>query len=974
LRLAFAGKLPWEAVKNNYKEGDWAEQEIRLHRVILQAQQKGPETSRALLRTCKEFKEQPWEALGENWSWERETLQVVAVPLIDALKPALQGDNLKEVRELAQLILTFDKLNAPARDQLAVLTVCDQAEKITSPKNIPPGFLKNLEGLLKKPSITRPSLLGEALADLAAVALSDKEVVKLLDVVAARADLPDQMKTFVDYTQALRQEKENKIGPAAATLTAVADKGDASLWKKPARARKAATILQNAAGELSNPEVVFENPFGSKKQAETAYRWLKLAAQLSEKAPPVSASEEVQVNWALAAWYKETPDKKTARDLTDRLLERLDLDKMKLDLIPLVLVNAQAQDITNPKGRARAIADYARLVDFDKSSGKDALGLENVYKQVLQPALKLAAGHAADGKTKQQLASLYTWKGRLIKHHGHEEWLKKAEAWKEPNKDAHQSVYQLYEKAAEYDPNRAEYYLERGYARRKLPGVAWKELCESLEKDADDAQNAYQRSKGTKEEYFGAQWLKGEIKLLQSRQELDADRRREKLQDAYDLYTKAAELLGKKESAERLAGLHVALGTTCVELANSSNDRKKKEGLLEEAIRQAQNALSLIPPSLEKAYALCVEGNALEDQAFLLGLEPETNYDKAVEKFALANEARLLPLFSLNSGRCQFRQAKFEKETLKKKQGWEKTAASAIGALKKTLKLDPDPSQEAEAQYWLAKVCALQNEYGKADDYLEKARNLAHNKKLPDEAWYTLGWAQSAFEQALRADTVDVRYERCQETRTRTTRLVQDAFPVDAALLIGQTYIVESKLKEARETFEARIPKPLSKATTKHLWLIILRVECVVLNPIPYDEAVKCTSQAERAVQLASDPLVAKDLELRYRAHMSYANSCSRAADKVDGKDEERGYHKKAVEQIDLALNLGLKRPDFWNTYKILGRQHAFLAGLARTRAEGDEHYNAGLKAYKQAYAQAPEDQKKGVQAWRKDLEEGYKK
>jgi hypothetical protein len=69
-----------------------------------------------------------------------------------------------------------------------------------------------------------------------------------------------------------------------------------------------------------------------------------------------------------------------------------------------------------------------------------------------------------------------------------------------------------------------------------------------------------------------------------------------------------------------------------------------------------------------------------------------------------------------------------------------------------------------------------------------------------------------------------------------------------------------------------------------------------------------------------------------------------------------------------------LKRSDLWNTYKILGRQHAFLAGLARTRAEGDEHYNAGLKAYNQAYAQAPEDQKKGVQAWKKELEDGYKK
>jgi hypothetical protein len=58
----------------------------------------------------------------------------------------------------------------------------------------------------------------------------------------------------------------------------------------------------------------------------------------------------------------------------------------------------------------------------------------------------------------------------------------------------------------------------------------------------------------------------------------------------------------------------------------------------------------------------------------------------------------------------------------------------------------------------------------------------------------------------------------------------------------------------------------------------------------------------------------------------------------------------------------------------MLGKQHEFLAGLATTKAERDQHYEAGLEAYREATAKAPADQKKGIKAWKKDLVDNYLK
>ena len=73
-----------------------------------------------------------------------------------------------------------------------------------------------------------------------------------------------------------------------------------------------------------------------------------------------------------------------------------------------------------------------------------------------------------------------------------------------------------------------------------------------------------------------------------------------------------------------------------VERANIDNDPKFKKDYLEKSIAAAQQAVELEKDKAYPDYAYTALANALEDMAWIVGVDPAKNYNAAIEQFSAA--------------------------------------------------------------------------------------------------------------------------------------------------------------------------------------------------------------------------------------------------------------------------------------------------------------------------------------------------
>src|SRR6185437_13186886 len=127
--------------------------------------------------------------------------------------------------------------------------------------------------------------------------------------------------------------------------------------------------------------------------------------------------------------------------------------------------------------------------------------------------------------------------------------------------------------------------------------------------------------------------------------------------------------------------------------------------------------------------------NALEDMAWIVGVDPAKNYNAAIEQFSAAiasNPAAPDPL--IGRARC-FVKAIVDSKIDPKELGHtaDEAMQAAIGDLQQAQQLYPNL---VEPNLWLGKANQQLKKFAEADTALGKAVTLAEEQKLPEQALY----------------------------------------------------------------------------------------------------------------------------------------------------------------------------------------------------------------------------------------------
>jgi serine/threonine protein kinase len=764
---------------------------------------------------------------------------------------------------------------------------------------------------------------------------------------------------YAAYVRALVYDALDQPAKAAGQLLEAYQGAPAPTLEAAGRRRRAAQVLQKAAGRLradAGSARPLQPPL-AKEGADSVYRWLTLARALDKS--PLAPS--LAVNLLLAAWYKAEPDAALVR----QLLGELDPAAVGAgDVLPFLLVKARAL-AADPERHPEALHGYAELLSRlhgspDKKHGEAQPG--DLWKQVIAPGIDLGerlkvSADSPPGQ-RQDLVALYAAKGRLL---ARDPGLVKT--------DPYQQWYNAYDASLklldETDQRRAEFVVQRDIARmwQRRPDE------DAFEADANAA-------RAIDPEYPGARFLLGYVRQQQARRaqrENNAAAAERKLDESLREFSAAVDLLKRRKDPFReLPAYYMYRINSAVSLALIVADPRRREQLLRQAVADAQEALAL-GPSDPCAYYIA-KGNALEDLAWFGGHLDK--YAEAVTAFESARASRPdVARYWIDLGRCKYKVADLEgTQPAPAHRDYLKDAIKHLQEVVhgRSFQKPLTEREKAETHYWLAKALTLDHRYPEADEAFRQVLALRDEPAVGN--WVQLALessADAALDRAQEGDGLDApKLNEClQVVRERAEALRQHrGKEAVAARLRGRAFEAERKPLKALEEYDKEVARAQEQGEAIDLRLALTRLD-LLLNgkwklelrgasrPETAPEAV--AREADRLVRLADDAGFFRDWAcgLAGLAHLEAVNP--------DRPQEEKRHRTEAAARLQRAVELSRAgKGEGWRWRFELAQQ---LSRSLASQEDADERERQRAKALQLAQealdGPAPEAKKKEVQS-----------
>ncbi len=574
------------------------------------------------------------------------------------------------------------------------------------------------------------------------------------------------------------------------------------------RLKRAVELAVKASTEIrpkQAPKELAGNPFGDQDKAAQHYRLLKVAYDSGVELAP-DRKRGLEISLALAAWHKSQPEGPLVSTLTADLATVPD-GQLGPDAVPLLLAYLQShlpgQPVAEPgpKDGPAILRACKRLCDRVKDSSLGSEEIKTLYDRILKPAWQLAHAMRQDKALASGLEEFFASAGDLT-------WKHKDAAWPD---DVYKFGEDLYASAIYHggDPGQdaargrivSEYYTRRGQfaVKQKDPNL------EGILQDADAALKF-------NPDACHAHALRGRVLLDRGKSRADRRLMIADLTASVKSYRVAVKSCPEAEKAEYLPEYLLRLGSACVLCANYESDRR--EEYLKLAAEYAKDA-SAWEHSLP-SFPFLLLGNAYEDLAWLVEYDPVVNYTKAIDAFGRAAliEGPDKAKARCSVGRCYFKAlwdtylapAEFKKQNDKEMVD---TAIRNYDAAK-----DADSSlvelyfQLGRAYAFLAKAFDRPEDYQKADDSFQKAKDLAMTQNLANRATYVTYWA--SFPLQNRPLDLDTRYKKARERAEKLRGLpitpggLSD--PAKEEKLIEATaYRLKGQFDKEREVYDAAL-------------------------------------------------------------------------------------------------------------------------------------------------------------------------
>lgn len=741
---------------------------------------------------------------------------------------------------------------------------------------------------------------------------------ELLDKAAPLADAPAakaRIAALQGYLRAARLQAQNKPAEAADALLAETLKGDSLPPDLASGSRKARILdlLQAAAEAKRNHGAdAHAKPFATPADADAAFRYLAKA----EAVAGADLSPAARATHALAAWSKPEHDPAAVAALITSLT-KADTKLPFEETMTLFLTLAQAQQAV-PAQRADALTTYARLLDLAQQQIDQPVAPTELAAEVLQPALKLGdelTRGNPDAVLAAKVAKVYAAQGHLLR--------------KSPSafKDAAKRALDSYTRAAQLDPSEPTYAADRVAARVDLGGEPAALLAEA-EQAAVKAPN-----------YPPAQRLLGLLRFHVARRAGDAATRRQKLREAAAAYDAGIRLYDdkKRPSDEVLPDLLTSGSAVYLNLSAAGLPRDEQIKVLHKSRDYAERATKLDRRFGE--YAFTALGNALEELAYYLQEAPAANFAEAIKAFGEAKKLRNdLAKSWLDLGRCQFRAVAGEHAD---KKLLEDAAYNLEQAVERGGKPD-EATDAARAAYWLGEVHKARKQPAEADKAYAKAAELAAKYDSASWSLYALAPAYRELEVLRRSPTDAAAAKHLRQVAE--TVLVKNK-DVEAAKLLGDSYLVQDDPAAAYQAYGRGLPDKLGEATPAHVALLMARTDTLMTEKGQRDiQATPETmiAEADRAAELTkSGPAL---------GNAGRARVLALATAKLNAETRTK-YRQEAVDRLRQAIALAPDHPNSW----LWRFEFARELRTARTTADDGAKLKAeALARLKEARAKAP--------------------
>ena len=679
---------------------------------------------------------------------------------------------------------------------------------------------------------------------------------------------------------------------------------DVPKWRKEAVAPLAVEAANTIRQPSSRTREPLGNPFPAADEAELCYRLLQGVSALNPNLLDIKA----QATLALAALYRQQPDRELASTLTTTLASRPN-DALEEDAPPVLYAYLKIH-AKEPKDRQSLVDACTRLCNLlkDKLIGNDHA--KEFYEKVLEPVQQLADGMAADAKDKAPLVDFYDGVYQLVSDRkflagpvkDRNKW------WETLLTNAIKAEEGLPGQPAKDASPSAKRYIERARVRLELqerdPNLA------SLTPVIEDAEQARKLAPAM---YIGhglaCQAYLLRARVQPTRQQMIAD-----LTRAIDSGQEADK--HRSEGGSQRANCLVSLSSALVERANYDKENRATD--LQQARDRAKEAAELDQGQPDFPYL--AQGNAFEDIAWLVEDDKsEDNYQLAIKTFREAATKEVFsPQANCSIARCYYRMVAMTclYPGVSNQSNRDQLIGQCKNALQQARFLDQDL---IEAHYLLGQMCQYQGSfesddakrkslYKDADDAYEKAHSLAAKQQLSARAIYTAQWAKFPLVNV----TLDAS-ERDREALKRAKDLIDlPQSPGGTLDPLNEEAVIRATVKnhqgdpaEAKSICDARFAaskRTRENADWAEVGLLLARADCeVALARKAKDVAMAkaAIDDAMRAAELA--PLRDTAAFARERA----ASACYDAYSIT----QDPQYFKQAVNHLRAAIELAPRRP-----------------------------------------------------------------
>ncbi len=438
--------------------------------------------------------------------------------------------------------------------------------------------------------------------------------------------------------------------------------------------------------------------------------------------------------------------------------------------------------------------------------------------------------------------------------------------------------------------------------------------------------------------------LQGHALIYRSRQEATRNAR---LADLDQALAKSQMAVDKSKPDDKELSTHwLYVSMAHLERANFETDPKTKREHLENAVAAAKKAIDL--EKVYKDYAYVALGNALEDTAWLLGDDPESNYKAAIDAFSQAIDSNPgMTSAWIGRARCFYKslvESKLDPKYLDRTR--EEFLQAAVSDLQQAQLLQPNL---VEPFLWLGKVYQQLNQFADADAAFGEAVRLADDQKLPERAMYMIEWARNPLlNAALSADDRSKLVEERAEKLKAAPDLGGVSSAKQAALLLGDSLVSAKKPADALKEYDAALanldklpadkPLDLTKADGADVSLLLARALCRVSLPesqwnLPAVDAV--VKDVTRILQLKPGPHF-EALADWYAANAHFRSLKSTSP--TFTQDKKKEFIDAAIGDVRNAVTAAPNDPGAYEWRALGGDAHQFeAAACAQYATRGSE-------------------------------------